>query len=59
MEAEHTVAERRLTGWIVVGLEAPVITSASMKQGAAATFKGTLSFHPQDGDVQAAYRAGS
>lgn len=93
-----TVAERRLRGWIVVGLDATVITSASRKQGAAATFKGTLSFHPlgsrlanpgeslamelradrrtrrrsrrlpeqawetsltQDGDVQAAYQAGS
>ncbi|MGW9497656.1 transposase [Streptomyces prasinus] len=41
-----TVAGRRLTGWIVIDLDATVITSASRKQGAAATFKGTFGFHP-------------
>jgi hypothetical protein len=41
-----TVAGRRLTGWIVVDLDATVITSASRKEGAAATFKGTFGFHP-------------
>ncbi|MYV44821.1 transposase, partial [Streptomyces sp. SID2888] len=40
---------RRLTGWIVVDLDATVITSASRKEGAAATFKGTFGFHPLGG----------
>ncbi|MFJ8604309.1 transposase [Streptomyces shenzhenensis] len=44
-----TVAGRRLTGWIVVDLDATVITSASRKEGAAATFKGTFGFHPLGG----------
>ncbi|MGW5663486.1 hypothetical protein ACWEWG_25810 [Streptomyces sp. NPDC003758] len=33
-------------GWIVVDLDATVITSASSKEGAAATLKGTFGFHP-------------
>ncbi|MET7317352.1 IS1380 family transposase [Streptomyces thermoviolaceus] len=44
-----TVAGRRLKGWIVVDLDATVITSASRKEGAAATFKGTFGFHPLGG----------
>ncbi|MGW9026017.1 transposase, partial [Streptomyces sp. NPDC055722] len=44
-----TVAGRRLTGWIVVDLDATVITSASRKEGAAPTFKGTFGFHPLGG----------
>jgi hypothetical protein len=34
-----TVAGKRLTGWIVIDLDATIITSASKKQGARATFK--------------------
>ena len=41
-----TVAGKRLAGWIVVDLDATVITAASNKQGAAATFKTTFGFHP-------------
>ncbi|MEV0219260.1 transposase [Streptomyces sp. NPDC050704] len=44
-----TVAGRTLTGWIVVDLDATVITSASRKEGAAGTFKGTFGFHPLGG----------
>ncbi|MER5433689.1 IS1380 family transposase [Streptomyces sp. NPDC002588] len=44
-----TVAGRRLKGWIVVDLDATVITSASRKEGAAGTFKGTFGFHPLAG----------
>ncbi|MEV0495874.1 transposase [Streptomyces atratus] len=44
-----TVAGRTLTGWIVVDLDATVITSASKKEGAAATFKRTFGFHPLAG----------
>lgn len=44
-----TVAGRALTGWIVVDLDATVITSASRKEGAAGTFKGTFGFHPLAG----------
>lgn len=44
-----TVAGRHLKGWIVVDLDATVITSASKKVGAAATFKGTFGFHPLAG----------
>jgi hypothetical protein len=36
-------------GWIVVDLDATVITSASRKEGVAPTFKGTLGFHPLGG----------
>ncbi|MFI5689904.1 hypothetical protein [Streptomyces sp. NPDC051636] len=41
-----TVAGRRLTGWIVIDLDATIITSASNKAGAAVTFKKTFGFHP-------------
>ncbi len=34
-----TVAGRRLTGWIVIDLDATIITSASKKAGAAVTFE--------------------
>jgi hypothetical protein len=44
-----TVAGRYLKGWIVLDLDATVITSASKKEGAAATFKGTFGFHPLAG----------
>jgi hypothetical protein len=40
------VAGKRLTGWIVIDLDATVITSASKKAGAAVTFKRTFGFHP-------------
>ncbi|MGW4750283.1 IS1380 family transposase [Streptomyces sp. NPDC004290] len=40
------VAGKRLTGWIVVDLDATVITSPSKKAGAAVTFKKTFGFHP-------------
>jgi hypothetical protein len=40
------VAGKRLTGWIVIDLDATVITAASKKQGAAPTFKRTYGFHP-------------
>ncbi|GAA1184503.1 hypothetical protein GCM10009664_58030 [Kitasatospora gansuensis] len=41
-----TVAGKRLTGWVVVDLDATIITSASKNAGAAATFKKTFGFHP-------------
>ncbi|MFF4838340.1 transposase [Streptomyces sp. NPDC001315] len=41
-----TVAGKRLTSWIVIDLDATVITSASKKVGAAVTFKKTFGFHP-------------
>jgi hypothetical protein len=44
-----TVAGRALTGWIVVDLDATVITSVSRKEGATGTFKGTFGFHPLGG----------
>lgn len=40
------VAGQRLTGWIVIDLDATIITSASKKAGAAVTFKKTFGFHP-------------
>ncbi|GAA2017544.1 IS1380-like element ISMsm3 family transposase [Nocardiopsis rhodophaea] len=40
------VAGRRLSGWIVIDIDATVITSASKKAGAAVTFKKTFGFHP-------------
>jgi hypothetical protein len=40
------VAGKRLTGWIVIDIDATVITSASKKAGAAVTFKKTFGFHP-------------
>ena len=41
-----TVAGKRLTGWIVIDLDATIITTASKKAGAAVTFKKTFGFHP-------------
>lgn len=41
-----SIAGRHLKGWIVVDLDATIITAASNKQGAAPTFKGTFGFHP-------------
>ncbi|MFJ2022019.1 IS1380 family transposase [Streptomyces nodosus] len=43
------VAGRTLRGWVVVDLDATVITTASRKEGAAGTFKGTFGFHPLGG----------
>jgi hypothetical protein len=40
------VAGRYLKGWLVIDMDATVITAASRKQGAAGTFKGTFGFHP-------------
>ncbi|WP_276568873.1 transposase [Streptomyces sp. ISID311] len=40
------VAGKRLCGWIVIDLDATIITSASKKAGAAVTFKKTSGFHP-------------
>lgn len=40
------VAGKRLTGWIVIDLDATLITSASKKTGATVTFKKTFGFHP-------------
>jgi hypothetical protein len=37
---------RRLTGWIVIDLDATIITAASKKELAAVTFKKTFRFHP-------------
>lgn len=41
-----TVAGKRLKGWIVIDIDATIITSASDKSGAAVTFKKTYGFHP-------------
>lgn len=41
-----TVAGKRLTGWIVVDLDATIILAASKKEGATKTFKKTFGFHP-------------
>jgi hypothetical protein len=41
-----SVAGRVLTGWIVVDIDATLITAHSDKQGAAATFKKGWGFHP-------------
>jgi hypothetical protein len=35
-----------LTGWVVIDLDATVITCSSKKQNAAGTYKGTYGFHP-------------
>lgn len=44
-----SVAGKRLTGWIVLDMDATIITSASRKDGAAGTFKGSFGFHPLGG----------
>jgi hypothetical protein len=41
-----TVAGKRLRGWIVIDIDATIITSASKNTGAAVTFKKTFGFHP-------------
>jgi hypothetical protein len=41
-----TVANKVLTGWVVIDLDATLITAHSPKQGAAATFKRGFGFHP-------------
>ncbi|MET7391755.1 transposase [Streptomyces sp. NPDC005529] len=41
-----SVAGRRPKGWIVIDLDATVITTASKKERAAVTFKKTFGFHP-------------
>ena len=41
-----TVAGKLLTGWVVIDLDATLITAYSDKQGAAATFKKGYGFHP-------------
>ncbi|PYC67838.1 IS1380 family transposase, partial [Streptomyces tateyamensis] len=41
-----SVAGKRLTGWIVIDIDATIITSASNKAGTAVTFKKTWGFHP-------------
>jgi hypothetical protein len=40
------VAGKRLTSWIVIDIDATVITVHSVKDGAAVTFKKTFGFHP-------------
>ncbi|WP_406075322.1 transposase [Micromonospora sp. NBC_01638] len=40
------VAGKVLTGWVVIDLDATLITAHSPKQGAAATFKRGFGFHP-------------
>ena len=40
------VAGKRLTGWIVIDLDATIILASSKKQGATKTFKRTFGFHP-------------
>jgi hypothetical protein len=43
------VAGKLLTGWVVIDLDATLITAYSDKQGAAATFKKGFGFHPLGG----------
>jgi hypothetical protein len=40
------VAGKRLRGWIVIDMDATLITAHSAKAGATATFKKTFGFHP-------------
>ncbi|MEO3825429.1 IS1380 family transposase [Actinomadura sp. B10D3] len=40
------VAGKRLTGWVVIDIDATLITAHSAKQGAAVTFKKTWGHHP-------------
>lgn len=40
------VAGKRLTGWIVIDIDATLVTSHSVKDGTAVTFKKTWGFHP-------------
>ncbi|WP_406190362.1 IS1380 family transposase [Streptomyces sp. NBC_01017] len=41
-----SVAGKRLDKWVIVDVDATIITSASKKDGAGATFKKTYGFHP-------------
>lgn len=41
-----TVAGKHLHRWIVIDMDATIITAASKKQGATATWKKTFGFHP-------------
>ncbi len=43
------VAGKLLSGWVVIDLDATLITAHSPKQGAAATFKKGFGFHPLGG----------
>lgn len=40
------VAGKKLTGWIVVDMDATIITASSNKERATGTFKKTFGFHP-------------
>ncbi len=40
------MADKLLSGWLVIDLDATLITAHSDKQGAAATFKKGYGFHP-------------
>jgi hypothetical protein len=44
-----TVAGKLLTGWVVIDLDATLITAHSAKAGAAVTFKKGFGFHPVAG----------
>ncbi|MFE5828306.1 transposase [Streptomyces erythrochromogenes] len=41
-----TVAGKHLHRWVVIDMDATIITAASKKQGASATWKKTYGFHP-------------
>ncbi|MCZ7416997.1 MULTISPECIES: IS1380 family transposase [unclassified Streptomyces] len=41
-----TIAGKRLHRWVVIDLDATIITAASKKEGARATWKKTYGFHP-------------
>ncbi|MFJ7209971.1 transposase [Streptomyces sp. NPDC098789] len=41
-----TIAGKRLHRWVVIDMDATIITAASKKQGATATWKKTFGFHP-------------
>ncbi|MCD0443336.1 transposase [Glycomyces sp. A-F 0318] len=40
------IAGKTLTGWVVIDIDATIITCATRKEGAAGTFKGTWGHHP-------------
>jgi hypothetical protein len=41
-----TLAGKTITGWVVVDMDATIITCATRKESAAGTFKGTWGHHP-------------
>jgi hypothetical protein len=41
-----SVLGRQLAGWVVIDMDATIITAASSKEGAAGTFKKTFGHHP-------------